>query len=1579
MNITNPSLELSFLADDLQSGHSRNPVIEKTDIVYPGIKLTLRLLDGLKSSSNYVSLQLHQKCSAIEDIISTDGDIKAVLKDGNTVLFTGYISTGFSWSVTDSGEKALNITLEDVGTRLLGKNFIDTGSHLFNCSVYNAVLAICNSCGVTVSSSCIRVDDSVTSVVEGGKSCREILSQLLYEVNHVYFFDNLGELRVFKIDCTSTENLQTLDRTKLYAVNGTAVTVSKKVGQYKSAKVSFKNLGTADDYLIYRNTTDQGDSLYCNLVLPAGNWFDGTEIYTDVEYQDMTADAFRIPARIEACNAASEMDKVGSNKIISVSNVVQDFTADSNQVISTITAAGGPYISIIVHNTGSVSHTVKKLDAYASIIYEKDTSIVRTSETVLSDASDNVFQEECSFIHTKTLAQRHANLLGQYNRFCNSSYTFYSKEDIDLGSIIKLHDNAFSGLMVNVMLTAKEKSDNTGIIIYSAVGITVFNLNEDVWHQYSFNGNSDIKGSTGAEGKSAYQVAVGNGYVGTEEEWLESLKGEDGQPGPQGNPGPSGSDGESCTPYYQYALVNEDSTPVSSDFSDSIPTPWYLGKLYWLRVKYVWSDGRADIFSNPWLDDQTNSSLIQSSRFDLECNATGYELDKRSAESTTLVFSVIQKGYDALSFSWTVTGSSDTYIGPAVSVVLPKATSPESVNATCTMTYRRAGSTVTIVRSITITAVDMTVYNKCFGIVAQDPANGIEGDCCVKAIGADYLAFVFDGTNWVQINDFSDYPVQAALVRDVILSEGINIPSTSTALYAYFKNLSAQNANIDVICAGDIRLKDTGKVHSDGYVHGTVKRLIDGDLDPSNTKKGFFLDYDGNAEFFKADVYQANINEGVMNNVTVNGKLNSPTFVTQVETVNGDSYRNKDITLGDKYWSEAEVVDVVQRAIPHNNVVNCVGVFNETTFLQCIYVDDNTSVRNIGIQKVWTAPVDALISASGGTSVFINGSQSFPIAVPKGKKAFVLDYLGKGGPISGYSSGHKCYVGYLNNKYYMIMPDYVDVFSSTDGLNWTVIATDVRDMRETVSTIDGQKFACGNGRLVYLSYSAGLFYSTNGINWTKSTSFTSVVGDFSSGNNSCFISFCSYKFYALVSGSNYIYESTDGNTWTRGFELPLSNARAFVSYYDDYYLFFSNAVVACGDPYASTPSWIPIYFEDRILSSINDVVVTSDCTFVMVGFSYSSGSSCVTISRDLVHWSPACNPSGGAFLLGAATDGTNVVVSNSFNASQVSAKIKIGASLSYRLNYPLGLHLLEQNTGSVFASPTNGWRKDASYLNYNGTRLYYNSNTAVETSSVTYVFNGMQKLDANSTWTDVATGEYFSFSHLSISYTPVGQSSRTVNAVQSISWGQGRLIIVGSAQTVILDETVFLMALTISFVPISRIPGNYTKSMFPMDGFCDVGGPGVNKYYRMYTQTLHADVVNGSNNDIADAIEVDSSVVPQPGRCYVGINGGVRLASKYCEKGVVGIHSDTYGFLIGSKEGRNEIHVAVGGFVLAYTDKDYESGTPLTCTKEGVLTRMSLAMRILHPERLVAVFHRKEKSDTWNGKAVLGRNWVLVR
>lgn len=45
-------------------------------------------------------------------------------------------------------------------------------------------------------------------------------------------------------------------------------------------------------------------------------------------------------------------------------------------------------------------------------------------------------------------------------------------------------------------------------------------------------GNKRYLSGSGLDGKSAYEVAVQNGYIGTETEWLNSLK---GQPGPQGD------------------------------------------------------------------------------------------------------------------------------------------------------------------------------------------------------------------------------------------------------------------------------------------------------------------------------------------------------------------------------------------------------------------------------------------------------------------------------------------------------------------------------------------------------------------------------------------------------------------------------------------------------------------------------------------------------------------------------------------------------------------------------------------------------------------------------------------------------------------------------------------------------------------------------------------------------------------------------------------------------------------------------------------------------------------------------------
>lgn len=48
-------------------------------------------------------------------------------------------------------------------------------------------------------------------------------------------------------------------------------------------------------------------------------------------------------------------------------------------------------------------------------------------------------------------------------------------------------------------------------------------------------------GVAGPKGESAYEVAVADGYAGTETAWLASLVGPQGDPGPQGAPGPAGA------------------------------------------------------------------------------------------------------------------------------------------------------------------------------------------------------------------------------------------------------------------------------------------------------------------------------------------------------------------------------------------------------------------------------------------------------------------------------------------------------------------------------------------------------------------------------------------------------------------------------------------------------------------------------------------------------------------------------------------------------------------------------------------------------------------------------------------------------------------------------------------------------------------------------------------------------------------------------------------------------------------------------------------------------------------------------
>ena len=145
-----------------------------------------------------------------------------------------------------------------------------------------------------------------------------------------------------------------------------------------------------------------------------------------------------------------------------------------------------------------------------------------------------------------------------------------------------------------------------------------------------------------------------------------------------------------------------------------------------------------------------------------------------------------------------------------------------------------------------------------------------------------------------------------------------------------------------------------------------------------------------------------------------------------------------------------------------------------------------------------------------------------------------------------------------------------------------------------------------------------------------------------------------------------------------------------------------------------------------------------------------------------------------------------------------------------------------------------------------------------------------------------------------------------------------------------------------------------------------------------------AKVYNAVWNDLADSIEVPQDTELEYGYCYKYKNGKVYKTNEYTDPNVLGIHSDTAGMVLGIKPSHIKcINLAVAGVVLAYVDNEYECGTPLVATKEGKLTKANKITRVLHPERIVATYFRKENNDFWgpdsNKIAVNGRSWVKIK
>lgn len=215
---------------------------------------------------------------------------------------------------------------------------------------------------------------------------------------------------------------------------------------------------------------------------------------------------------------------------------------DFNKKIVFITDDGTVW-DIIENNTYKLTKAITKYKSVRFYIWlTKDNEDFRTEEKMLifnnnTDAEDNLTEEEIGGINkllteVSTLKDKVDTLeVGGYN----DTEIKQAVQDLSLNKANK--QEIYTKVEIEEKIATGEFKGQDGINGKSAYEIALengFTGTEEEW----------LISLKGQDGKSAYEVAIANGFEGTEQSWLLSLKGEKGEQGLQGIQGERGIRGE---------------------------------------------------------------------------------------------------------------------------------------------------------------------------------------------------------------------------------------------------------------------------------------------------------------------------------------------------------------------------------------------------------------------------------------------------------------------------------------------------------------------------------------------------------------------------------------------------------------------------------------------------------------------------------------------------------------------------------------------------------------------------------------------------------------------------------------------------------------------------------------------------------------------------------------------------------------------------------------------------------------------------------------------------------------------------
>lgn len=431
-----------------------------TDIVTDSIRVTEQRFNNLRSSSSTINLDINPDDGLLYQRLlrSNEGDIRAKLYAGSSLIFTGYVSRNLSWEVSSLGSSPVALSIESTGTRKLQKKLVqEDGVGVYD-TPYNIIDNICTLCGITFDDSGINSADnpelyvSVVRKVERSETCEDLLDDLLFELGYVDWFDETGALRLQKIDLESTPVRITED--DLYEVQGNAITLTSQARQYTSATVKYSEMRTRQNVNVYQVDTS---SNYITLDNISSLWWDG-------EYHDSTETPAPATVEMNDIDAGQTILWFDGSSLVTTMTPVTGATAaqPAPTLIHRLTPdTSYPYrdtdkVDVLIDNTTAL----KPLVAYSAFaakgtVITVDENTVMTARDGSFTGSDYEYEYETSWIHDKIRAESLAVRMAKYNLYCNSTYNFYTKENIPLGSVVTVTDTTFAHASVMLFITGR--------------------------------------------------------------------------------------------------------------------------------------------------------------------------------------------------------------------------------------------------------------------------------------------------------------------------------------------------------------------------------------------------------------------------------------------------------------------------------------------------------------------------------------------------------------------------------------------------------------------------------------------------------------------------------------------------------------------------------------------------------------------------------------------------------------------------------------------------------------------------------------------------------------------------------------------------------------------------------------------------------------------------------------------------------------------------------------------------------------------------------------------------------------------